>query len=227
MLGVILYKMVENFISKQNNEAPGGENMPKVLIATLFHADAVLIASHRLSPDRLFLLVDEIPTKEQEKALKIIKESLGKVIEVKPVKVPKLDIVGVTERCVQLIDVQPDKDVIYANITSGIKTVSLGLLYAAYCRPDKVKKIAYNPDEDKKSVVYLPKLTFKLTLSQKTILKEIEKHEFENLTEFGEKIELSTGMLYRALNELKDHGFVDTDDNKGWVLTDAGKIARL
>ena len=200
--------------------------MAKVLIATLYNADPVLLASHRLSPDRLILLVDEKSNKEQERSFKLIKESLGKVIDVKQFKVPKLDIVGATKRCVDLIDMQPDKDTIYVNLTAGRKTVALGLLYSAYCRANKVKKIAYNPEEDKKSVVYLPKLTFKLTESQKKILDEIDEHDFKNLTDFGKKIGLSTAMLYRALSELKDLDFLVADDNE-WKLTDAGKIARL
>lgn len=219
--------MVEKLITKEeigNNEV---EEVPKVLIATLYNVDPVLLASHRLSPDRLILLIDEKPTKEQENSLELMKKSLGKVIDIKKYKVPKLDIVEVTKRCVELIDMQPDNDIIYVNLTSGRKTVALGLLYAAYCRSDKVKKIAYNPEEDKKLVVYLPKLSFKLTESQKKILEGIECHEFTNLTGFGKKIGLSTAMLYRALNELKDMDFVFVGDDNEWKLTDAGKIARL
>jgi len=217
--------MVETFILPENTEE-SGEEMPKVLIATLFSTEPVLIATHRLSPDRLFLLIDEKPTKEQEEGFKVIQDSIGKVIEVKKINVPKLDIVAVCKRCVQLIDDQPEKDTVYVNITAGRKTVALGLLYAAYCRSDKVKKIAYNPEEDKKAVVYLPKLSFKLSESQKKILAYLEEKEFKNLTEFGGKIGLSTAMLYRSLNELKDMDLVELTDD-GYKLTDAGKIARM
>ena len=58
----------------------------KVLIATVYNPDPVLLAATKLGPDRLILLLDEKPDREQDKALKLIQDSLGKVIEVKTVK---------------------------------------------------------------------------------------------------------------------------------------------
>lgn len=45
------------------------------------------------------------------------------------------------------------------------------------------------------------------------------------MKELAEDIDLSTAMLYRAIDELKDMDLVSTED--GIKLTDAGKIARL
>ena len=94
----------------------------KVLIATLYSAEPVLLASNRLGPDKLILLVDKDPNNEQEKSLKLIKDSLGKVIEVKAIKTDVYDIVKVATECVKIIDMQPKEDSIYINITSGRKT---------------------------------------------------------------------------------------------------------
>jgi CRISPR-associated protein Csa3 len=204
-----------------------GYSMAKVLIATLYSPEPVLLAANRLGPDRLILLTDQKPDKEQEKSYKLIQESLGRVVDVKKVPTEVYDIVKVAEKCVEIIDMQPKDDQIFINITSGRKTKALGLLFAAYARCNKVKKIAYNPEEDKTAVVWLPKLSFKLTESQKSILNTLNEKDYSkiSLTELAEKIGISRAMLYRNIDELRDMGYISTED--GLVLTDSGRIARL
>ena len=201
--------------------------MAKVLIATLYHPNPVLSAANRLGPDRLILLIDHKPDKEQEKSLKLIQESIGRVVDVKVIKTEVYDIVKVAEKGVEIIDMQPKDDEIFVNVTSGRKTKALGLLFAAYARCNKVKKIAYNPEEDVPSVVWLPKLSFKLTESQKSVLNALAEKDYSkmSLTDLAEKIGISRAMLYRNIDELRDMGYISTEE--GLVLTDAGKIARL
>lgn len=216
--------MAESYI----NDAPVVQDSTmgkKVLIATLYNPDPVILAVTRLGPERLILLVDRSPNKEQDAALELIQSSLGKVLDVKSVKTDVYDIVEVATKCVELIDMQPKEDDIYINITSGRKTKAIGLLFAAYARHDRVKKIAYNPEEDKNAVVYLPRLSFKLTESQKKVLELVETGKYESISELAKKIDLSTAMLYRAIDELKDMDLITAEE--GLKLTDAGKIARL
>ncbi|MBU0758160.1 MAG: CRISPR locus-related DNA-binding protein [Nanoarchaeota archaeon] len=199
--------------------------MAKVLIATIYNPDPVLLAANRLGPDRLILLADKKPDKNQEDSLNLIKKSLGRVVDVKEVKCEVYDIVQIAEKAVEVIDLQPKDDRIYINITSGRKTKAFGLLFAAYARHDRIAKIAYNPEEDKNSIVYLPKLSFKLTASQKKLLEACCEEEYSNLTEMADKIGISRAMLYRNIDELRDMDLISTED--GLKLTDAGKIARL
>ena len=201
--------------------------MAKVLIATLYSPDPVLLAANRLGADRLILLIDEEPNKEQQQNYKLIEESLGRVIDVKQVKTKVYDIVGIAEKCVEIIDMHPKNDEIYINVTSGRKTKALGLLFASYARCNRVNKIAYNPEEDKTAVVWLPKLAFKLNESQRTILYNIDKKDYQHLSyaDLAEKIGLSKAMLYRSIDELRDMGYITTEN--GLQITDAGKIARL
>jgi CRISPR-associated protein Csa3 len=213
---------MENYI----NESLSIGNMgKKVLIATLYNSDPIVLATTRLGPDRLVLLIDKQSNQEQQRSLKVINDSLGKVIDVKTIKTDVYDIVKVATKCVEIIDMQPKDDIIYINITSGRKTKAIGLLFAAYARHDKVKKIAYNPEEDINSVVYLPRLSFKLSESEKTVLEKIDEGDYESISDLAKKIELSTAMLYRAIDELKDKDLIATEE--GLKLTDAGKIARL
>ena len=223
----LFHSTMENYIKEPLiMESEGGNEMPKkVLIATLYSPEPVILATTRLGPERLILLVDKEPSKEQEKSIELIQESLGKVIEVKVIKTDVYDIVNVATKCVEIIDMQPKDDTIYVNITAGRKTKAIGLLFAAYARHDRVKKIAYNPEEDKSSVVYLPRLSFKLSESEKKVLEAIGNDTYENPVELSKKVELSTAMLYRAIDELKDMDLVTTEG--GLKLTDAGKIARL
>ena len=218
---------MENYIKEPFILEPeGGNDMAKkVLIATLYSPEPVILATTRLGPERLILLVDKEPSSEQEKSLKIINDSLGKVIEVKVVKTDVYDIVNVATKCVEVIDLQPKDDSIYINITSGRKTKAIGLLFAAYARHERVKKIAYNPEEDRNAVVYLPRLSFKLTESEKKVLEYIDRDKYESISDLAKKIDLSTAMLYRAIDELKDMDLITTEE--GLKLTDAGKIARL
>ena len=211
------------------NETPDKEllNMgKKVLIATLFNPEPVLLAATRLGPERIILLVSKDPTKEQEAAVKLIQDSLGKVIDVKVSKIDVYDIVEVARKAVEIIDMQPKEDHIFVNITAGRKTQAIGLLFAAYARHERVSKIAYNPEEDKEnSIVYLPRLSFHLTESQKKVLEEVGNKKYESISDLAQKIDLSTAMLYRAIDELKDMDLIDT--SKNIELTDAGRIARL
>jgi CRISPR-associated protein Csa3 len=197
----------------------------KVLIATLYSPEPVILATTKLGPDRLILLVDESPDKIQSEAVKLIQSSLGKVMDIKIIKTDVYNIVKVAEKAVEIIDMQPKDDIIYVNITGGRKTKAIGLLFAAYARHELVKKIAYNPEEDPNSVVYLPRLSFRLTESQKMVLEYISKAAYQSISDLADKVELSRAMVYRTIDELKDMDLIETEN--GLRLTDAGRIARL
>jgi CRISPR-associated protein Csa3 len=216
--------VTESF-KNENSEIKAVNMGKKVLIATLYSPEPVILASTRLGPERLILLIDKEPNKEQEASLKLIQDSLGKVIDVKVVKTDVYNIVEVAKECVKVIDMQPIEDHIFVNITSGRKTKAIGLLFAAYARHDRVSKIAYNPDDDKTSIVYLPRLSFKLTDSEKKILERIGSDKYETITELAKDMEISTAMLYRAIDELQDMDLIVREPKL--ELTDAGKIARL
>ena len=198
------------------------EMVKKVLISTLFAVDPVLVAANKLGPDRMYLLMDKEPSKEQEKSLELLQGSLGRVIDIKVIKTEIYDIVEIARKSTEIIDMQPKEDEIYINVTGGRKTKAIGLLFGAYSRCARIKKIIYYPEEKDASPVFLPKLQFNLTESQKTVLEWLEQGKFTNLMDLSEKIDVSRAMLYRNIKELEEMGLVE--DLK---LTDAGKIARL
>ena len=200
--------------------------MAKVLIATLYKPDPVLIASNRFGPDKLILLIDTKTNTTQKNSYQLIQQSIGRVVKVKQVKTEVYDIVKIAEKCVKIIDEQSDEDQIYVNITSGRKTQAFGLLFAAYARSDRVKKIAYNPEEGKKAVIWLPKISFNLNESQKKVLAALGEKKYSNipLTDIAKKIGMSRAMLYKCIKELTKLGYIAEDKR---TLTDEGRIARL
>ena len=207
-----------------------GENKPKkVLIATLYTPEPVILACTRLGPDKLILIIDKEPDATLSKSLELIKGSLGKVIDVQEVKTDAYDIVDTARKCVEVIDCQGKDDEIYANVTAGRKTRAIGLLFASYARHERVLKIAYNPEEDKKAIVWLPRLSFHLSENEKMILEKLDTGKFESIKDLadklGEKNTLSTAMVYRAIDALKDMDLLVTEPKL--ELTDAGRIARL
>jgi CRISPR-associated protein Csa3 len=213
---------MENYI---NEDKVNDDMSNKVLIATIYSAEPVLAAANKLGPNRLILLIDEDPNKKQKESLALIKNSLGKVIDVKEVKTSVYDIVSVAKKVVELIDIQPREDAIYINLTSGRKTKALGLLFAAYARHSRVEKIAYNPEEDNNAVIYLPKLSFRLTKSQSEVLDIIAKSKDLSYSEMANKASISRAMLYRNIDDLRNMGLISAVD--GLHLTEAGEIARL
>ena len=81
---------MENYINKDKVKP----NMTKkVLIATIYSAEPVLAAANKLGPDRLVLLVDEKPDAKQKESIKLIDDSLCKIIDVKKVSSSVYDIV--------------------------------------------------------------------------------------------------------------------------------------
>ena len=219
---------MEGFINTVSNHISSkGESMPKVLIATLYSPDPVLLASNRVGADRLVLILNRQSDKRQDESLKLIKDSIGRVVDIKTVKISAYDIPQIVKKCVEIIDLQPKEDRIFTNITSGRKTMALGLLFASYARSSRIERIAYNPEEDRSSVVYLPKMSFKLNDSQKKILEFLEEGDTKgkSYSEMAEEIGMSRAMFYRTLDELKDLDMIDTEPELR--LTDAGKIARL
>jgi CRISPR-associated protein Csa3 len=216
---------METYLNPDANTEPEVIRL-KVLIATLYNPDPVLLACTRLSPDRLILLIDTEPDKTQKASLALIKSSLGRVLDIKEVRIPKYEIVTIAKEVVKIIDLQPKNDEIYINITAGRKTQSMGVLFGAYARSNYVKRIAYNPEEDKTAVVYLPILSFKLNESQQAIMECIDKKRIETYADIAKETELSSAMVYRSIDELKHMDFVEAT-SKGFQLTDAGKIARL
>jgi len=197
----------------------------KVLIATLYTFEPVIASATKISADMLILLIDKEPDQTQKKSIDIIKQSLGSVLEIKTVETDVYDIVDVAKESVKIIDLLSDKDEIFVDITAGRKTKALGLLFGAYARCDRIKRIMYVKEENKQ-VVNLPKLCYSITDGQRKIIEFLVKNKVKSMSDFSEKIDVSTGMLYKNIKELKSMDVIE-ETSDGIKLTDFGRIMVL
>ena len=147
------------------------------------------------------------------------------MLEIKTVETDVYDIVEVAKGTVKIIDLLSDKDEIYIDVTAGRKTKALGLLFGAYARSDRIRRIMYVKEENKQ-VVNLPKLSYSITPGQHKIIEFLLKNEVRSMSEFAEKVDVSKAMLYKHIKELKDMDVIE-DTTEGFKLTDYGRIVVL
>ena len=202
--------------------------MAKILISTVYGPDPVLLACTKISPNKLILLVTEKQDSTIKNSLNLIKNSLGRVLDVEIVKIHEYNIIEIAERVVKIIDEIDFENEIIINITSGRKTQSMGVLFGAFARNTHIKKIAYYPDgEGKGTAIYLPVLSMKLSESKTKLLDSIYSKKIQSYKSLSEETGLSSAMVYRAIDELLKEGLVEKTKDEGIILTDAGRIARL
>ncbi|RMD57932.1 CRISPR locus-related DNA-binding protein [Candidatus Woesearchaeota archaeon] len=199
--------------------------MAKVLLSTLYSFEPVIAAATKVGADTLALLIDHKPSEKQQSSLDIIKKSLGSVLEIKVIKTDIYDIVEIAKEVVKAIDFLSDKDEIYIDITAGRKTKALGLLFGAYARSDRVRRIMYVKEENKQ-VVNLPKLSYSITPGQHKVIEFLSLNNAKSMSEFAKKVDVSKAMLYKHIKELKDLGVIE-DTPEGFKLTDYGRIVVL
>jgi len=198
-------------------------NMARVLITPIYETDSIVLAINRFSIERVFLLVSKKSDDKQQAAVKYIRDHYEKIIEVKEKRTELYDIVETAHQVKDIIDVLPKTDEIYLNISTGRRTQAMGVLFAGYKRPGLIKKIFY-VTEDTHEVITIPLLSFDITDAQQKILENIE--EIDKIAQMSDEIDVSKAMVYRAIKELKDKGLIE-ESQKGYKLTEAGKIAKM
>lgn len=199
--------------------------MAKILLATLYKFEPVIAASTKIGADRLILLVDYKPDKTQQKSIDLINDSLGSVLKIDTFNTDVYDIVEISKETVDIIDSLSDNDEIYVDITAGRKTKALGLLFGAYARSSRIKRIMYVKEENNQ-IVYLPKLSYQITQAQQKIIEYIGKNKISSMAEFSENVGVSKAMLYKHVKELKDMDILEETPD-GLKLTDYGRIVIL
>ena len=199
--------------------------MVKVLISSIYDHNSVMLCATKFSVDEIFLIIDKKPNEIQQKAIKIVKDSLGSVVNIHERKAEVYDILGTAKITVDILDRLPEGQEVYINITAGRKTQSLGLTYGAYARIGKVNYIVYATEETKK-IIYLPKLNYELTDTQRQMLEMISGNKMTSTFQVSEKVSTSTAMAYRNFEILKNKGMV-IQTKEGIVITDYGRLVLL
>jgi CRISPR-associated protein Csa3 len=197
--------------------------MHNALLSTIYDSSAVVFAIKKFDIDKVILLIDTKPDEEQIKSVKSVREVFGNLVEIKDEMIDVYNIADITKRVVDIIDAIPEKDQIFINITAGRKPQSLGVVFAAYQRMTRIKKVVYITEENK-DIVTLPMLSFDLTNSQLELLRSVEK--IDSVNKLEKKLNIQKAMIYRNIKDLQTRGFIEKVDG-GLKLTDAGKIAIL
>jgi CRISPR locus-related DNA-binding protein len=169
--------------------------------------------------------VDKAHDEKMTESLALIEKSLGSVIRIKTITTNIYDIVKVAEKVVETIDSIPNSDQIYIDVTTGRKTKSFGLLFGAFSRADRVKKITYiNPEDN--SILILPKMGYSLTDGQRKLIEHVQNNKIKSVMDAASKLNISRGAIYRHIKELKDMNILEETDGE-FNLTDYGHLVML
>lgn len=197
--------------------------MNGVLISTIYEkSDSTKFSIRDFNVKKIFLLVDKEPNKTQIQSINLIKKAFNNAIEIVEKKIDIYDISSVSKDVIKIIDSVPHGNEIYIDISQGRKPQALGVLLACYARPERIKKIVYWGGNGE--AIVLPKLAFNVNGHSKTILKEIENTK--SIMNLAKKLKLSRAQTYRNIKNLENSGLLTKENNK-FVLTEAGKIARI
>lgn len=191
------------------------------LIATFWTVEPLMPAALTYQPKRMILLVNKLEGEATQNINKV-KETFGKLVGVKAVKMPQDDIVGFATKVVEIIDTEPKSSMIIVSVGGGHRMATSGALYGCYARPDRIYKIVNNTLQGNR-VSELPKLGYNISTQKERILEMIAKGEDKTVAEIARQLQKTRGMIYQHLRELREQGYVDDDFN----ITDAGKLALL
>jgi len=194
------------------------------LITTIYRIEPVMAAFTKFSPSKIVLVREDDAPEEKLKAEQMIRETIGRVVEVDTKITSLYAVVDIARDVVDVIEEEKahGRNII-VNITGARKTQSLGALYGAYARRELVEKVVYITKEDNE-VIELPLLSFDLSKTKKRILEEINKGEV-SVRNLAKRVGISRAMIYHHIRELKERGFID--DEEGLRITTAGELAIL
>lgn len=199
--------------------------MSKTLISTVYRHEPVISACTKQAIDELLLLIDQEPDEKMRNSLALIERSLGSVLKIKTISTDIYNIFKIAEKVVEIIDSIPHNQDIYVDVTTGRKTKSFGLLFGAFSRARRVKKITYvNPENN--SILILPKMGYSLTEGQRKLVEHLQDNKINSVMGAAGKLGISRGAIYRYIKELKDMSILEESDGE-FSLTDYGKIVVL
>ena len=197
--------------------------MPDItLISTIYALDPVIVCVTRLSPSKIILLTEEDVDDKKRQSEDTLELTFGKVLKMEKKVTSLYDPVRVAQDVVDLIEEEhANGNKVMINVSGGRKPQAFGALFGAYARSDMVNRIVYVTEEDN-SIIDFPILGFNISHTKKKILENI-RSGITSVNEIGKSVDISKGMAYNHLRELKAMGYITDED--GYTITDAGMIA--
>ena len=221
-----------------------GDRMDQTLISTIYSIEPVMFCITHFNPKKVVLLMDEDTPKEQLDIERMLKETIGTVLDIETVKTSLYDVYSVAKDTVDTIEEEKEHNrKVVVNISRGRKPQALGALFGCYARSDMVEQIVY-VTEEKKEIIELPILNFGISQTKRTILEELEQTQVPlndleynlslkeetipeetgqiSVKKLSDKIGISRGMTYNHIRELREMGFIDLEKLE---ITTAGRLA--
>ncbi|MFQ6118505.1 MAG: CRISPR-associated CARF protein Csa3 [Methanosarcinales archaeon] len=165
---------------------------------------------------------EEDAPEEKLRAENLIRESLGKVMEIEKKLTSLYNILQVARDTVDVIEREKAfENKILINTSGGRKPQALRALFGAYARHSMIEKIVYITEEDNE-ILELPILSFPILETKKMILFEIEKGE-KYVPSLAKRVGISRGMAYNHVKDLKDADYITEE----LEITTAGRLAIL
>ncbi|HTX61112.1 MAG TPA: CRISPR-associated CARF protein Csa3 [Methanobacterium sp.] len=195
--------------------------METTLISTIYSLEPVMACITHFTPKKLILLREEDSPAKKLEAERMLKETVGRVMEVEPHLTSIYDVVQIARDTADAIEKEAAQGrKIIINISGGRKPQALGALFGCYSRHEEVERIVYVTQEDQE-IIDLPILNFGISSTKRLILEELEEGE-TSVKKLAVKVGISRGMTYNHIRELRDMGFIHHNHLE---ITSAGKLA--
>ncbi|HHV24279.1 MAG TPA: CRISPR locus-related DNA-binding protein [Methanosarcina sp.] len=195
------------------------------LISTIYSLEPVIICVTRLSPSKIILLSEEGANEKKVQSEETIEKTFKNALEFEKKYTSIYDTVRVAKDVAELIEQEHARgNQVIVNVSGGRKPQAFGALFGAYARNDMVQRIVYVTEEDS-FMIDFPVLSFNLSNTKKLILEEIQKG-VSAVAQLAATAEISKGMTYNHLRELKAMGYI-ADGENGYMIIDAGRIASI
>jgi CRISPR-associated protein Csa3 len=195
--------------------------MEYTLISTIYSIEPIMVCITQFSCKKVVLLREEDAPQAKLQVEQIIKDTVGKFIDIETKITSLYDVVRIAQDTVDVIENErANNRNIFVNISGGRKPQALGALFGCYSRHGDIERIVYITEEDSQ-IIDLPILNFGLSATKRMVLEELKK-DGESVKNLALKIGISRGMTYNHIRELREMGFIATDQLK---ITTAGELA--
>ena len=186
------------------------------IISTIHKGNTVIQAIKLCKPTKACFIIDP-QNKIAKHSIEMIKDFFPKLL-IEQHYVKDYDIVDIAHTTINIIEKKESKEKIIIHISEGQKTISLGVLFGAYCLNEKITSIYYIVEETNQPI-NIPLVNINVSSKKREILQTINR-EGNAIPNLEKKLKITSATLYVHLKELRDWGCLDKNNN----LTEMGKI---
>jgi CRISPR-associated protein Csa3 len=195
--------------------------METTLISTIYDVEPVMICITKFSPKKVLLITEDNGSEVMKESEETLTNAFGRFIDIKSQETDSNDTVQIASAVATAIEKEKKSgNKIVVNISGGERLQALGTLFGAYSKHQFVDRIVF-VDDSKKEIMDLPILKYGISSTKKEILKCLIDG-CKSVKDLSDKINISRGMTYNHIRELRDMGLIDKEVLE---ITTAGRLA--